>query len=195
VGFVRGVRVGSIFMSFGSVLINIALYIIIMAFLDRNSAANSAKKNEETGASWSKSLQKVVHWILGVSRRSKNVSSRFSRGQDAWHGRVEFLQREMDRNTEKQKELVMIQSESLRNFINTSETRVRTEINRIDEQFRFLEASVQDELKGTRTVNASILNAVNELRVLIALAEGKSAGKPSSRDIPAEINASRTFEA
>lgn len=182
-GYVRGVQVGSIFLSFASVFINIAVYITIMVFLDRNSATNSATKNEPVDASWSNSYQKVVHWILGVSRRSKKVSSRFSRGQDVWHGRVEFLQREMDRNTERQKEFVMAQSESLQNFMNTSEARVRTEINQIDEKFKLLHASMQDEVEGTRSVNASILSAVNELRKLISLAEGSTAGK-TSPDIP-----------
>lgn len=173
-------------MSFSSVLINIALYIIIILFLDRNSATNSAANTEQVNSSWSKSLQKVVHWVFGVSRRSKKVTSRFSRGQDVWHGRVQFLQREMDRNTERQKELVMAQSESLQNLMNVSETRVRTEINQIDEQFKLLEASVRDELKGTREVNASILSAVNELRMLISLADGSTAGKNS--DIPMEVD-------
>lgn len=175
-------------MSFASVFINIALYIIIMIFLDRSSATTSTAKNEPTGISWSISYQKGVHWVLGVSRRSQTVSSRFSRGQDAWHGRVEFLQREMDRNTERQKELVMAQSECLQSLVNSSETRVRTEINNIDEKFKFLEASVQEELKGTREVNASILSAVNELRVLIALADGSNSGKSSIMDIPSEVD-------
>ena len=178
-------------MSFASVFINIALYITIMVFLDRNSASNSNAKNEPTDASWSTSYQKVVHWVLGVSRRSKTVSSRFSRGQDAWHGRVEFLQREMDRNTERQKELVMKQSECLQNFMNTSETRVRTEINEIDEKFKSLEASVQEELKGTRAVNASILSAVNELRMLIALADGSTSGGTTIPEVPTEVDVSQ----
>jgi hypothetical protein len=159
-------------------------------FLDRNSAANSATKNEPVDASWSNSYQKLVHWILGVSRRSKKVSSRFSRGEDVWHGRVEFLQREMDRNTEKQKEFVMAQSESLQNFMNASETRVRTEINQIDEKFKLLHESMQDKLEGTREVNARMLSAVNELRVLISMAEGSTAGQTSAPGIPNEVDVS-----
>lgn len=190
VGYFRGIQVGSILMSFASVLINIALYIIIMIFLDRNSATNSAKKIESMNSSWSNSLQKVVHWVLGVSRRSKKVSSRFSRGQDVWHGRVEYLQREMDRNTERQKELVVAQSECLQNFMNTSETRVRTDINEIDENFKLLEAAVRDELNMTRAINASVLSAVNELRMLISLADGSTSGK--TPDIPIKVKVSQT---
>ena len=178
-------------MSFASVLINIALYITIMVFLDRNSATYSTTKNEQADASWSTSYQKMVHWVLGVSRRSKNVSSRFSRGQDAWHGRVEFLQREMNRNTETQKELVMAQSECLQTFMNTSETRVMAEINGIDEKFKLFESSIQEELKGTREANASILSAVNELRILIALTDGSSSGNSSILEIPTEVDVSQ----
>ncbi len=82
----------------------------------------------------------------------------------------------------------MAQSECLQSLVNSSETRVRTEINNIDEKFKFLEASVQEELKGTREVNASILSAVNELRVLIALADGSNSGKSSIMDIPSEVD-------
>mmetsp|Transcript_3044 Transcript_3044/g.6749 ORF Transcript_3044/g.6749 Transcript_3044/m.6749 type:complete len:379 (+) Transcript_3044:3-1139(+) len=179
VGYVQGVQVGSILMSFSSVLINIALYIIIMVFLDRNSASNSSKKNVPMDGrdERSISLQKLVHWVFDVSRRSKKVSSRFSRGQDVWHGRVEFLQREMDHNAEKQTELVMTQSEHLQNSMNASETRLRKEVNRIDEKFELLEASIQDELKETREVNASIISAVEELRILISMGQRSTSGK------------------
>ena len=181
-------RVGSIVMSFGSILINIMLYLIIMIFLDRNSATNSSTKSEPERASWYTSYQKVVHWVLGVSRRSKKVSSRFSRGQDAWHGRVEFLQREMDRNTERQKELVMAQSECLQACVNTSETRVRSEISDIDDKFNSLETSVQEELKLTREVNASVLSAVHELKALLAYADGSNSGRSTIPEIPTEVD-------
>ena len=164
-------------MSFSSVLINIALYIVIIVFLDRNSATKNIPVDKSSSTS---SYQKMVHWILGVSRRSNQVSSRFSRGQEVWHGRVEFLQREMDRNMERQKELVVAQSECLQNQLNTSEIRVRAEVNQIDERFNQFET-------GTREVHESLLSAVNELRMLIALAD-KSVSEAASRDIPGEVD-------
>eukprot|EP00536_Pseudo-nitzschia_multiseries_P003043 jgi/Psemu1/185033/e_gw1.43.31.1 len=193
VGYVQGIQVGSLVMSFASVFINIILYIIIMFFLDRNSTTTSASNGESQDGSnnWDVSLQKTVHWILGVSRRSKKVSSKFSRGQEVWNGRVEFLQREMDRNADRQEELVKAQSESLQNFMNVSETRVRAEINEIDNKFRLLEASVQRELEGTREINANLLSAVKELRVLISLAEDASTEKHSSSSIPIEVDVNR----
>lgn len=175
-------------MSFSSVIINCFLYIVIMVFLDRSASNSTRNKDSLDGKSgWAASLQKSVHWVFGVSRRSKKVSSRFSRGQDAWHGRVEFLQREMDRNAERQADLVRFQSESLQNIINISETRVRTEI---DDKFKLLEASVQDELKGTKEINANLLSTVRELRILISLTENSAAGKEtsSSPDIPPEVH-------
>jgi len=193
VGYVEGVQVGSLVMSFSSVVINIILYIIIMFFLDRNSAINSATNDESAdgGYGWAVSLQKTVHWVLGVSRRSKEVSSKFSRGQDVWHGRVEFLQRKMDGNAERQTELLKAQSESLQNCMNMSETRVMTEINQIDDSFKLLEATVQDELKGTREINANLLSAVKQLRLLISLAEASSIGNNSSPNIPTEVDVTR----
>jgi len=188
VGYFRGIQVGSILMSFASVLINIALYIIIMVFLDRNSAINSMSKNELVDTKVSYSLQKVVHWVLGVSRRTKAVSSRFSRGQDVWHGRVEYLQREMGRNAERQKEIVVSQSEYLQNLMNTSEERVMTEINKIDENFKLLEASVRNNLKDTREVNSDMLRALNTLTTLISSADGSST--ETDFDVPAELDVS-----
>lgn len=162
-------------MSFASVLINIALYIIIIVFLDRNSATNSLSKNEPVDTNLSYSLQKMVHWVLGVSRRASKVSSRFSRGQDVWHGRVEFLQREMCRNAERQKKIVVSQSEYLQNLMNVSETRVTAEMNRIDENFKLLEMSVRENLRDARAVNAAVLSAVEEFK--------KNSGIPAEVDV------------
>ena len=173
-------------MSFASIFINIALYITIIIFLDRNSATNSACKKEPVDTRASHSLQKVVHWVLGVSRRTETVSSRFSRGQDVWHGRVEFLQREMGRNAERQKEIFVSQSEYLQNRMNTSEERVMTEINKIDQNFKLLEMSMRDNLRDTRAVNSAMLSAVNKLKTLITLADGSTA--EIDVDIPTEVD-------
>lgn len=98
-----------------------ALYIIIMVFLDRNSATknDTVDNNNE----WSNSLQTMVLWVLGVSQRSTKDSSRSMKRQDVWHGRVEFLQREMDRIADRQTELVMTLSENLQKLMNLSENR------------------------------------------------------------------------
>jgi len=187
VGYVQGIQVGSLIMSFSSVFINIMLYIIIMFFLDRNQTTSLAKDGESSDG-WDVCLQKSVHWILGVSRRSTQVSTKFSMGQDVWNGRVEFLRREMDRHAKSQTDFVKGQSENLQKFMNMSETRVRAEINEIDNKFSVLEASVQRELHDTREINANLLSAVKELRILISMAEEGSTRKNSSSNIPVEVD-------
>jgi hypothetical protein len=159
--FIQGERVGSVLLSFSSVFINIGLYIIIMVFLDRNSATkNDLNRNNE----WSNCLQQIVLWVLGVSRRATKDSSRSMR-QDVWHGRVEFLQREMDQIADRQTDLVISQSENLQSMMNMSEARVRTEINLIEGRFKKLETSVQEERDEAKKMNANILNALNEIKM------------------------------
>jgi len=167
VGYIQGERVGSILLSLSSVLINMALYIIIMVFLDRNSATknDTVDRNNE----WSNSLQTMVLWVLGVSQRTTKDSSRSMKRQDVWHGRVEFLQREMDRIADRQTELVMTQSENLQSLMNLSEKRVRTEINLIENRFKVLEASVQEEQNETKKMN---LNITQQLQKLISSVDG-----------------------
>jgi len=168
-GYLQGERVGSILLSLSSVLINMALYITIMVFLDRNSAT----KNDtvDSNNEWSNSLQTMVLWVLGVSQRSTKDSSRSMKRQDVWHGRVEFLQREMDRIADRQTELVMTQSENLQNLMNLSENRVRTEINLIENRFKVLETSVQEEHNETKKMNANI---TGQLQKLLSLMDGST---------------------
>jgi hypothetical protein len=85
--------------------------------------------------------------------------------QDVWHGRVEFLQREMDQIADRQTDLVISQSENLQSMMNMSEARVRTEINLIEGRFKKLETSVQEERDEAKKMNANILNALNEIKM------------------------------
>ena len=127
----------------------------------------------------------MVLWILGVSRGAATDSGRSLRGEDVWHGRVEFLRREMDRIAEKQTELVHTQSESLQGLMNMSEARIRTEISYIVDRYNVIEESMKEELDVTRKISKNMSNAVEELRALISLAD---ASTTENNGIPTEVD-------
>jgi hypothetical protein len=169
VGFSRGDKYVSILLSLSSVFVNIALYIVIILFLGRHSAT---KKDEVDGKNeWSNSIQRVVLRVLGASKEASKESARKIAGEDVWHGRVQFLQREMDRIAERQNELVAEQSENFQNMVNHSEARVRAELNAIEQRFK--------------ETNTSITSAVDELKALISLA-GSSNGERTP--VPKEVD-------
>jgi hypothetical protein len=168
VGFSQGERDASIVNSLSSVFINIALYVTVILFLGRNSV--STRNDAFAKKEWSNSLQRVVLRILGASEERKESRRRKRRGQEDWHGRVHFLQREMDRIAEKQTELVNEQSEEFHTLMNQLESRLRTELHAIEESFR--------------ATNQTVVSVVDELKALISLA-GSSA--PGQNPVPEEV--------
>jgi len=174
VGFSRGEKNLSILFSLSSVFVNIALYIAIILFLDRQAATKRTgdEKNE-----WSNFLQRIVLRILGASREgTKNFRGK-KKGQEEWYGRVQFLQREMDRIAERQTELVLEQSDNFHNMVNQSELRIRAELNMIEERFR--------------QTNSNIVSAVDELKALISLA-GSYSHSGHNIPVPDEVDVKKT---
>jgi hypothetical protein len=169
VGFSQGQRDVSIVNSLSSVFINIALYVAIILFLGRNSV--STKNDTVAKKEWSNSLQRVVLRILGASQERKESRRRNKRGHEEWHGRVHFLQREMDRISEKQTELLNEQSKDFQTIMDQSESRLRAELQTIQESFR--------------ETNRSIINAVAELKAMVSLEE--SVAPQQKSPVPKEV--------
>jgi hypothetical protein len=173
VGFAKGDRYVSTLGSLSSVFINIALYVTIILFLGRNSV--STKRDGDSKKEWSNSLQRVVLRVLGASEeRKKEMRKNRRKGQEEWHGRVQFLQREMDRIAEKQSELLNEQSEDFQNMIHQSESRLRSELSAIEERFR--------------ETNHSIVSAVDELKALLSIAGSSVPGGRSPVPEEVELN-------
>jgi hypothetical protein len=169
VGFSQGERNASIVSSLSSVFINIALYVTVILFLGRNTV--STKNEAAAKKEWSNSLQRIVLRILGASQERKDTRRKLKRGQEKWHGRVNFLQHEMDRIAEKQTELLNEQSEKFQTMVNQSESRLRAELHAIEERFR--------------ETNHTIISAVDELKALMSLAGSSAPGHKSP--VPEEV--------
>jgi hypothetical protein len=173
VGFSQGKRYVSIVSSLSSVFINIALYITIIIFLDRGAAA--ARREADGREEWSNSLQRFVLRVLGASRDgAKEIKTmrKKRRGQEEWHGRVQFLQQEMDSIAERQTQLVNAQSENFQQMLSQSESRLKGELSAIEERFR--------------ETNISIVSAVDELKALISLGGSSAPGVQSP--VPKEVD-------
>jgi hypothetical protein len=184
VGFAKGEQYGSIVFSLASVFVNIVLYIVMILFLGRHSGSNKGMGGETK--EWSNSLQRLVLRTLGATRGIGNEPwKRKRRGEEEWNGRVHFLQREMDRIADRQTAVIAEQSESLQHMINLSESRVRTELSSIEKRFTLLEATLLQEVQGTRETNANVQFAVEELKALISMAGSSSENRSP---VPSEVN-------
>ncbi|KAL3925628.1 MAG: hypothetical protein SGILL_000279 [Bacillariaceae sp.] len=173
VGFARGDQYVSLFSSLSSVFVNIALYIAALLFLDRSAA--SARREAEGTREWSNSLQRFVLRVLGVSRddnKDPRLLRKKRKGREEWHGRVQFLQREMDGIAERQTELINEQSDNFQQMLNQSESRLRGELGAIEERFK--------------ETNVSIVSAVEELKALISLGGSSAPGLHSP--VPQEVD-------
>ncbi|KAG7355959.1 ion transport protein [Nitzschia inconspicua] len=174
VGFSRGGKYVSIVSSLSSVFVTIALYVTVILFLGQNPILT--KKDGVPKKEWSNILQRVVLRVLGASQeRRKEARRSKNKGQGDWHGRVQFLRREMDRIAEKQSELLNEQSEDFQAMVGQSENRLRSELQAIEERFR--------------ETNHSIVSAVDELKALISMA-GSTAPEfrsPVPKEVEIEI--------
>jgi hypothetical protein len=165
-GWARGEKYVSILLSLSSVFVNIILYIIIIIFLGRNS---TGKKSDDNGKREWNSLQRVVLRVLGASAKDARGKKKVI---EEWHGRIQFLQKEMDRIADNQADIV-----------NQSEYRVMTELNQSESRVMAELSLIEDRFKQT---NASIIAAVDELKALISLAGDSNPGNLSP--IPKEVD-------
>ncbi|KAL3903903.1 MAG: hypothetical protein SGARI_005170 [Bacillariaceae sp.] len=163
----------SIVSSLSSVFVNIALYITIIVVLDRGAAA--ARREADGRAEWSNSVQRFVLRVLGASRDgAKDLKSlrKKRRGQEEWHGRVQYLQRELEQHGELQNQAMIEQSENFLKMLSQSESRLKSELSGIEERFR--------------ETNDCIVSAVNELKALISLGGSTAPGIQSP--VPNEVD-------
>lgn len=168
VGFARGDKYVRTISSLSSVFVTITLYITVIMFLGRNAV--SVKRGGDQHRKGSNIIQRVVLRVL-AAKEDKREARRRRRGQGEWHGRVQFLQLEMDRMSEKQNDLLNEQSHHFQTMVNQSEARLRSELRGIEERFR--------------ETNHDIVSAVDELKALISMAGSTAPGLRSP--VPEEV--------
>jgi hypothetical protein len=139
-GYLSGARHGNIFLSMGSVLIIVALFIGIMLFLSTGAADTGSRKNvfngennengrfQLIGLCYNGFLKHTMNYLLGSSNEKEDNSSI----SDDWSGRLVFLQREMGRISEATKEDSKQKSKVLENAITQTEERLRSEVTSLE---------------------------------------------------------------
>jgi hypothetical protein len=141
VGYLSGAHHGNVFLSMGSVLINVALFIGIMLFLSTGAADIVSRKNglngedddengrfQLIGQCYAGFLKHALKFLL-VSSNEKEDNSSIG---DDWSGRLVFLQREMNRTSEATKEDSKQTSKVLENAITQTEERLRSEVTSLE---------------------------------------------------------------
>jgi hypothetical protein len=136
VGFFAGAHHRNVFLSMGSVLINVTLFIGIMLFLSTGATDNSLNGEDDNengrfqliGQCYTLFIKHALKFLL-VSPNEKEDKSSIG---DDWSGRLVFLQREMNRTSEATKEDSKQTSKVLENAITQTEERLRTEVTSLE---------------------------------------------------------------
>eukprot|EP00980_Cylindrotheca_fusiformis_P018831 scaffold6276_cov138-Cylindrotheca_fusiformis.AAC.18 len=139
-GYSRGESYGTILLSLSSVIVNLMLFVMILAFLSNGATRISDKVDTTDDQSTSAEgyLQRAMLRILGTSK--SNVNGGFKKRSDIndWSGRVHYLQQEIARIAKEQTALSMEHAKSMEKLISLSEERIRTEINDLHEAFGYV---------------------------------------------------------
>jgi hypothetical protein len=155
-GYFSGPRHGNVFLSLGSILINVALFIGIMQFLSTGAADIISRKNvyngedDENGKSqligvcYTGFLKQTMKSLLGSSHEKADNSST----GDDWRGRLVFLQREMNSISEATKEDSKQRSKVLENAITQTEERLRLEVTSLQKGLTDLRLELRDALQA-----------------------------------------------
>ena len=176
-GYASGERYGSIVFSLASVVVNVLLFAAIMIFLAKGAASRKNTSSEDDEDVSDSMIQRAMLRLLGTSR-DQQLNGRKARGEvDDWHGRVDYLKREMSIIVEEH-------SKSTEALVRQSESRLRAELNVIGENYGSLKSYLLDEVKESKSANAKVTMAVAELKTLISMAASTSEMRTP---VPSEI--------
>lgn len=187
-GYARGERHANIIFSLASVFVNVLLFGAILTFLAGGAASIKKDFSDDESKPSDSFIQRALLRLLGASRGSRldpNAPSKNGE-EDDWNGRAHYLRREMARIAEEQASQAAEQFKSMENHVNSSESRLWTQLTVLEEDFRALKNCLLDEVKGTKATNANVTIAVEELKTLISMAASTSA---YLSPVPSEVHA------
>jgi hypothetical protein len=167
-GYFAGERYGNFVFSLLSVLVNVLLFVAIVTFLSRGAAGMDKGGNSEKASSsrWYGYVQRAMSRVLGSSQ---GTSSFVKNGEtDEWRGRLNYLQQEMERISEKTNSNVVDQIKQVEQHVAMSENQVRSEMGN-------LECGMSDMMTELREMEKRNLAAMQQMM------EALSSGNSSSR--------------
>jgi len=187
VGYANGDREADYIYSLLSVIVNVVLFGSMMLFLA--SGANQRRRDGD-GDSNDGGHGIIQRFMLHILGRDSKIPGPFrKKGMEDWHGRVNFLQEEMERLVSEQSRLATEHAKTLEAMVNSSELRLRAELNLIDDNFNSLKSTIVDEIKGSKKTNHSVTLAVEELKTLISMAASTDAYRSP---VPSEVDVNQT---
>lgn len=182
-GYAKGEGQGNIVFSLASVIVNVVLFAVIMCFLAAASAGRDSKDSKQERRGW---VRGTMLRLLGVSS-DPDATGRTKDVVDEWNGRVFHLEREMRRIADHQKTLSSQQARTMENLVSQAESRLKAELESLEDNLIMLREGLLQEVKGTKRTNQYVTFAVQELKQLLI-----SSSSTNPTPVPSEVNLDRT---
>ncbi len=186
-GYAQGEQHANILFSLASVIVNVGLFSIIMAFLAAASAnrdQSQAKEPARDGV-----VRGAMLRLLGVSRDPNDPHK--GGDEDEWCGKVNYLQREMKRIADDHKSMASQQAKTMENLVNQTELRLKAELELLDDHFANLRDALLLQINGAKRTNQFVTIAVQELKQLMSVA-ASTAQTTDRTPVPSEVNVDQT---
>jgi uncharacterized protein Yka (UPF0111/DUF47 family) len=104
--------------------------------------------------------------MLRLLGPDKDSSSFFKKNteHDEWSGRVHFLSQEMTRAAEESSAQMKEHAKAMEQSVNLSETRLRSQVNSVEENISDFKGEILDELRQSeRRMQEMMLQSMNDL--------------------------------
>ena len=155
VGYAAGEHYGQIAFSLGSILVNVSVLLIIVAFLSQGTSGMTDASSDDalrgcTSCWYRNSIQRCMVRLLGTSESSSFEKDYDS---DSWRGRAIYIQREMTRITAESRAQIKAETKAL-------EGQIYSEVGSLERRVLESEAAVMSEIKASERRIETILRDV-----------------------------------
>jgi Tfp pilus assembly protein PilV len=180
-GYAKGERNSNILFSLASVMVNVALFAVIMLVLAAASANRSSMESRQAKGGL---LRESMLRLLGVNQHHEPSKRNDT---EEWNGRANYLERQMKRIANDQRVLAGQQAKTMETLVTQTEIRLKAELENLEDNFIILRESLLHEVKGTKRTNQFVTIAVQELKTMLV-----SASTTYRTPVPSEVNVDRT---
>jgi hypothetical protein len=183
VGFFSGGRQGLLILRLLSVLVNVMLFVGIIAFLSRGAkvAGSVTREDGDTNdapksSKWYGYFQRAMLHLLGTTQETESSSR--NGDTDEWRGRLNYLQKEMERIATDNKFYMVDQ---MKQHVALSESCVRSEMSNLEVDLSDLKLEIMGEL---RDMERRTLDNFKSLLESALSSSSRSSGVGIARFIP-----------
>lgn len=178
-GYFAGDKYGNFMFSLLSVLVNVLVFTAIVWFLARGAAAETDKRGDSERSRNSRWYECIQRYIQGAMSRllgsSQEASSLFKKGEtDEWRGRLNYLQQEMKRVSEKTNSNVINQIKHVEQHVAMSENQVRSEMSNLESGMSEIMTELRDMEKRNLVMMHQMMEALSSGRPSLGISPQKS---------------------